>query len=184
MIYLRCFTFHQSHIVIISEAATGGVLWKKVFLKFHRKASILESLLIRLQAWDLQLYWKETATQMLSCEICKVLKNTCFEEHLRATATVISKSWMHSSIQICLCQKGIRKIAPEEDCPSVRVSVWFRVSFRVGGQFSSGRIVLELSKELRFVFLKFDESMKLIISLLQYFTGATTGRKFPHNNMF
>ena len=26
--------------------------------------------------------------------------------------------------------------------------------------------------------------MKLISSLLQYFTGATTGRKFPHNNMF
>ena len=80
--------------------------------------------------------------------------------------------------------KGYPDNCPWGRLPPVRVSVWVKVSFRVGGQFSSGRIVLELSKELRFVFLKFDESMKLIISLLQYFTGATTGRKFPHNNMF
>ena len=31
---------------------------------------------------------------------------------------------------------GVRKIAPEENCPPVRVSVWFRVSvrIRVGGR--------------------------------------------------
>ena len=42
---------------------------------------------------------------------------------------------------------GIRTIAPEENCLSVRVRVWFRVSVRnrVGGagQFSSGAIVLK-----------------------------------------
>ena len=38
-------------------------------------------------------------------------------------------------------QKGNRTIAPEENCPPVRVRV--RVSFRVGGQFSPGAIVLE-----------------------------------------
>ena len=40
---------------------------------------------------------------------------------------------------------GIRKIAPEENCPPVRVRVWIRVriSFRVGKKFSSGAIVLE-----------------------------------------
>ena len=63
---------------------------------------------------------------------------------------------MHSFIQICLCQKVIRTTAPEENCPPIRVSVWVRVriSFRVGGQFSLGTIVLEPSKELRFVFVK------------------------------
>ena len=36
-------------------------------------------------------------------------------------------------------------IAPEENCPPVKVRVWIRirVSFRVRGQFSSGAIVLE-----------------------------------------
>ena len=31
---------------------------------------------------DLQLYSKETATQVFSCEYCAILKNTYFEEHL------------------------------------------------------------------------------------------------------
>ena len=32
--------------------------------------------------------------------------------------------------------------------------------------------------------LRLDESMKLIISLLEYFAGTTTLRKFPQNNIF
>ena len=36
---------------------------------------------------------------------------------------------------------GIRTIVPEETCPPVRARVW--VSFRDGGQFSLGAIVLE-----------------------------------------
>ena len=38
---------------------------------------------------------------------------------------------------------GNQAIAPEENCPLVRVRVWLRVSFGVGEQFSSGAIVLE-----------------------------------------
>ena len=40
---------------------------------------------------------------------------------------------------------GVRTIALEENCPLVRVRVWFRVSvrIRVWGQFSSGAIALE-----------------------------------------
>ena len=40
--------------------------------------------------------------------------------------------------------------------PPVTVSDWVRVriSFRVGGQFSLGTIVLKARKELRFVFVK------------------------------
>ena len=30
-----------------------------------------------------QLYHKETPTQVFSCEICKILKNNDFEEHLQ-----------------------------------------------------------------------------------------------------
>ena len=32
-------------------------------------------------------YEKETPTQVLSCKICEIFKNTCFEEHLRTTAS-------------------------------------------------------------------------------------------------
>ena len=35
----------------------------------------------------LQLYQKETLTQVFSCEICKIFKNTYFEEHLRTTTS-------------------------------------------------------------------------------------------------
>ena len=37
-------------------------------------------------------------------------------------------------------------IAPEENCPPVRVRVCLRVSFAVGGQFFLGAIVLEPKK--------------------------------------
>ena len=39
----------------------------------------------------------------------------------------------------------VRTFAPEEDCPPFRARVCFRVSvgIKVGGQFSSGAIVLE-----------------------------------------
>ena len=36
-----------------------------------------------------------------------------------------------------------RQLPPEEKCPPVSVRVWLRISFGVGGQFSSGEIVLE-----------------------------------------
>ena len=42
-----------------------------------------------------------------------------------------------------LLYSGIRTIAPEENCPLVMVRVWVRVRFKVGGEFSSGVIVLE-----------------------------------------
>ena len=92
---------------------------------------------------------------MLSCEICEILKNTYFEEHLRTTAAVLWKSWMHSFIPMSMW-KGYPEIAPEENCPPITVSVWVRVriSFRVGGQFSLGTIILEPRKELRFVSVK------------------------------
>ena len=45
-------------------AATGGVLWKKVFLEIS------------------QIF------QLFSCETLKISNKTCFEEHLRKTASI------------------------------------------------------------------------------------------------
>ena len=54
--------------------------------------------------------------------------------------------------------KGYPNNCPRGKLPPfpVRVSVWVtvRISFRVGGQFSLGTVVLEPPKELRFVFAK------------------------------
>ena len=35
----------------------------------------------------LQLYQKQTPTQVLSCEYCEIFKNTYFEEHLQTAAS-------------------------------------------------------------------------------------------------
>ena len=35
----------------------------------------------------LQLYSKQTPTQVLSCEYCETFKNTYFEEHLQTAAS-------------------------------------------------------------------------------------------------
>ena len=40
------------------------------------------------QVLGLQLYQKETLTQVFSCEICEIFKNTYLEEYLRTTVSV------------------------------------------------------------------------------------------------
>ena len=52
----------------------------------------------------LQLYYKETPTQVFPCEFCEVFKNAYFEEHLRRTA---SESYLKNSVSIQIRKKGI-----------------------------------------------------------------------------
>ena len=54
----------------ILEAATGGILWKKVFLEISQNA------------------------QVFSCEICEIAKNTFFTEHLWMTAPGILNAFI------------------------------------------------------------------------------------------
>ena len=42
---------------------------------------------MKLQAFSLQIFSKETPTQMLSWEVCKTFKNSYFEEYLQTTAS-------------------------------------------------------------------------------------------------
>ena len=42
---------------------------------------------MKLQAFNLHVFYKETPTQMLSCELCETFKNTYFEEYLQTTAS-------------------------------------------------------------------------------------------------
>ena len=57
----------------------------KNFAIFTGKHLCRSLFFIKLQA--LQLYQKETPTQVFFCEYCEIFKNTYFEKHLRTTAS-------------------------------------------------------------------------------------------------
>ena len=59
---------------IFGSSLTRGALHKKVSLKISQN--------FQENTCGLELYQK-TLTQVFSCEICKILKKACFEEHLR-----------------------------------------------------------------------------------------------------
>ena len=78
-----------------TEAATRGVLCKKVFLEISQNSQentcARVSFLIKLQAQACNFIKKETLAQVFSCEFCEVSKNTFFTEHVWATASVTHK---------------------------------------------------------------------------------------------
>ena len=75
----------------ISEAATEGVLWKKTVVKkicnINKKVAAL------------QLYLKETPTQMFSSEYYEDFKNIYFGEHLLTVASEFLKQLQNSGEQ-------------------------------------------------------------------------------------
>ena len=44
---------------------------------------------MKLQAFNLNFFKKETPRQVLSCEVCGTFKNNYFEEHLQTTLLVV-----------------------------------------------------------------------------------------------
>ena len=68
-----------------SEAASGSVVQKKVFLKIlqnsRENTCVRDSFLTNFQATLL----KKSLAQVFSCEFCEISKNTFFTEHLRTT---------------------------------------------------------------------------------------------------
>ena len=77
-----------------SEAATGGVLIKKAVLKIFGK--------IHRNVAGLQLFNKETPTQMFSSEYCDIFKNTYFEGHLLKAVSDFLKQLQNSGQQLLL----------------------------------------------------------------------------------
>ena len=99
--------------MIIKEAATRGVLCKKVFLEIsenlQENTCTTASFLIKLQALFFNkvvglrpeacnFIKKETLANVFSCEFCEITKNTFFTEHLWTAASLITdirKSWQN-----------------------------------------------------------------------------------------
>ena len=61
----------------------------KNFAKFPGKHLCWNYFLINYRPGGLGFYSKETPTQVLSCEYCKIFKKTYFEEHLRTAASAL-----------------------------------------------------------------------------------------------
>ena len=70
-------------VLIVTETATEGVLWKKIILKISQNSqeNTWVSFLIKLYAWQ------ETLALVFSCEFCEIFKNTVFREHFRVTVS-------------------------------------------------------------------------------------------------
>ena len=64
----------------------------KNFVTFTVKHLCWSLFLKKLLDWRPKILLKETPTQVLFCEYCKIFKNTYFEKHLRTTASVNSRS--------------------------------------------------------------------------------------------
>ena len=67
----------QSFAVVLQNS------WSLKLRKFHRKAPVIEPFFNKVTELGLQLYQTETLTQVFSCEICEILKNIFFTEHLQ-----------------------------------------------------------------------------------------------------
>ena len=73
-----------------SEAATGGVLRKKLFLKISQYSQ---------ESCRLATLLKETPIQVFSSEYCEIFKNTYLEEHLLRAASDFDRTPVNS----CFC---------------------------------------------------------------------------------
>ena len=80
--------------LVFTEAAIW-VFYKKGilinFAKFTGKHLRQSLFLIKLPAT--LFIQKETLTQVFSCELCEIFKNTFFTEHLRVAASVSNRIW-------------------------------------------------------------------------------------------
>ena len=71
----------------------------------------------------LQLYWKETPTEVFSCEYCEIFENTCFFENNIRVATSDSSY---------ILQKILNKVIQEADWPFVslgKITLFYLLSF-------------------------------------------------------
>ena len=78
---------HQPIGYHLTEAVSRVVLQKKMFLEISRNPLCQILVLITFRPQVCNFIKKETLAQLFSCESCEISKNTCFTEHLWATAS-------------------------------------------------------------------------------------------------
>ena len=106
MIYLvahELSSFCEKTVKFSKMLSSDCIMWKEVynnFTNFTGKHLCWSLFLIKLLAFRPGTLFKETPTPVFSSEICKIFKNTYFEEHLRTTASVFSKFWENELTQV------------------------------------------------------------------------------------
>ena len=112
----------QASFWCLHQKQPSEVFYKKwcssKFGKCHRKTPVLEYFLMKFQAWRSTTLLKETPTQLFSCEICDILKNTYSEELLQTAASVSypekSNSFLSETLErLTLFGPGGRIIPPD-----------------------------------------------------------------------
>ena len=97
------------NVLKVSKAATGDVLWKRVFLKISQNSqentSARAYFLIKLQASGLQLYLKKkTLARVFSCEFCKI-----FQKHLlRNSSERLFLTFLTSRLALLVVRELVR----------------------------------------------------------------------------
>ena len=69
------------------KQSSTGILSKDILKKFTGKHLCWSLFFIKLQFWRPATFLRKTPTQMLSCEICEIFKNSYFEKHLWKAAS-------------------------------------------------------------------------------------------------
>ena len=72
---------------LILEAATGSVLWEKVFIEISQNSQ--ENTCTRASFLIKNFIKKETLAQVFSCWFCEVSKNIDFTKHLETTVSLV-----------------------------------------------------------------------------------------------
>ena len=75
----------QAENLKLPEAATKDVQWNKVFFKISQISQ--ESIFNKVAILRAATLLKKAPMQVVSCKICEIFKNNCFEEHLWTTAS-------------------------------------------------------------------------------------------------
>ena len=93
----------QKILIGLVVPATRVVLWKgcsKKFAKSQKNICAGVSISIKLQASARNFIKKETQAAVLSCEFCKIFKNTSFTEHLQMTAFCFVVHYLHQGFHV------------------------------------------------------------------------------------
>ena len=90
---------------ILPEAATGGVLWEKVFLEILQNSQENTCARVSFLINACNFFKKETLTQVFSCEFCEISKNTFSHRTppVAASAILQQKLCIKISSDKCIC---------------------------------------------------------------------------------
>ena len=100
---------HAAFLVVFVKICVANIRFE--FGSSHQRCSFKEAAFRKFAIFTgnacvrVSFLWKETPTQVLSCEHCEIFKNTYFEEYLRAAAfvwVVIIHLWRQHFISLLL----------------------------------------------------------------------------------